>query len=96
MPAFIIILHVLTIIVVLFVERKRPVSTISWIFTLTFLPVLGVLLYVFLGTARSLNVKRKFQKKQEIDKQYNLLVREQLDYLKPVSYTHLDVYKRQV
>lgn len=82
MPAFIIILHVLTIIVVLFVERKRPVSTISWIFTLTFLPVLGVLLYVFLGTARSLNVKRQFQKKQEIDKQYNLLVREQLDYLK--------------
>lgn len=61
-PIYIILLHIITLMVVLFNERKRPVSTISWVFTLLFLPVLGVLLYIFLGTARYVNVKRKFGK----------------------------------
>ncbi len=85
MPAYIILLHVITLVIVLFRERKRPVSTISWVFTLLFLPVLGVLLYIFLGTARYVNVKRKFGKKLLLDKEYHQIIRSQLEHLQQDS-----------
>lgn len=80
-PIYIILLHIITLMVVLFNERKRPVSTISWVFTLLFLPVLGVLLYVFLGTARYVNVKRKFGKKLLLDREYHKILRKQLEHV---------------
>lgn len=92
MPNYIVLLHLITLAIVLFRERKRPVSTISWVFTLLFLPVLGVLLYIFLGTARYVNVKRKFGKKLLLDKEYHQIVRSQLEHLqKHGSFERKDV-----
>ncbi len=99
MPFVIILLHFVTLIIVLFAERKRPVSTISWVFTLIFLPVLGVLLYIFLGTARYVNVKRKFGKKMHYDKAYRRIIQEQLEFIEqnrpnfcdPASLPYLDM-----
>lgn len=104
MPGFIVLLHVITLIIVLFAERKRPVSTISWVFTLTFLPVLGVMLYIFLGTARYVNVKRKFGKKKLYDKAYRQIIQDQLesieqkrfDFCTPESLPYLDMISMHI
>ncbi len=80
-PAFFIILHIISLIFVLFKERKRPESTISWIFTLTVLPVFGLFLYIFLGTARYVNTKRKFSKKKLYDDAYKRIIQSQLEHI---------------
>ena len=81
-PTFIVIMHILTLIFVLFKERNRPETTISWVFTLIFLPVIGVLLYAFLGTARYVNITRKFGKKKLYDEAHRHIIQEQLEHIK--------------
>ena len=78
-PVFFIILHIISLIFVIFKERKRPVSTISWVLTLTVLPVIGVLLYIFLSTARYVNIKRKFGKKKLYDDALRQIIQSQLE-----------------
>lgn len=84
-PVFFIILHIISLIFVIFKERKRPVSTISWVLTLTVLPVIGVLLYVFLSTARYVNIKRKFGKKKLYDDALRQIIQSQLENIEQNS-----------
>ena len=35
--------------VIVFLERRNPISTLAWIMVLVFIPVLGFILYLFLG-----------------------------------------------
>lgn len=81
-PQYIVFLHFLALIAVLFIERKRADSTIAWVLTLLFLPVIGLLLYIFIGTARALVVEKKFRKKHLMDDEYEKVIKEQLDLIK--------------
>lgn len=65
------ILNFLTIIAILFIERKKPVTAFSWILLLTFLPVVGFIFYPILGRNLRPNEKKSFRLKMEFDKLYN-------------------------
>jgi len=65
LPTGIIILNIIFIILLIFFERKDPTATWAWLLILTLIPVLGFVLYLFLGLTPK---KRKlFQRKQEED-----------------------------
>jgi len=64
-PTGIIILNIIFIILLIFFERKDPTATWAWLLILTLIPVLGFILYLFLGLTPK---KRKvFQRKREED-----------------------------
>lgn len=65
LPTGVIILNIIFIILLIFFERKDPTATWAWLLILTLIPVLGFILYLFLGLTPK---KRKvFQRKQEED-----------------------------
>ncbi len=71
LPVALIILNLIFIILLIFFERRDPTSTWAWLLILTLLPVLGFILYLFLGlTPRK---KQVFQKKQEQDDVKNIV-----------------------
>lgn len=71
MPLFmsniIILLNIIFIATVVFKERRNPVNTIAWVLTLSFIPVLGFVLYLLIG--RGLLNKKIFRlEKEELEK----------------------------
>lgn len=69
LPTGIIILNIIFIILLIFFERRDPTATWAWLLILTLIPVLGFILYLFLGLTPK---KRKvFQRKQEEDELKN-------------------------
>lgn len=65
LPTGIIILNIIFIILLIFFERKDPTATWAWLLILTLIPVLGFILYLFLGLTPK--KRRTFQLKQEED-----------------------------
>lgn len=65
LPSIIIILNIIFIILLIFFERKDPTATWAWLLILTLIPVLGFILYLFLGLTPK--KRRVFQRKQEED-----------------------------
>ena len=61
------VVNVLLAAVVVFYERRSPASTWAWLFVLFFIPVLGFIIYLFLG--RSVSREKVFLKKAENDHQ---------------------------
>lgn len=53
----IIIINIILIIAAVFIERKKPVHALSWVLTLSLLPVAGFILYLIFG--RSYHIKKK-------------------------------------
>lgn len=69
LPSGIIVLNIIFIILVLFFERRDPTATWAWLLILTLIPVLGFILYLFLGLTPK---KRElFQRKQQEDELKN-------------------------
>lgn len=54
----IVLLHGLAIAAVLFQQRRGPSTTVAWLLTLVFLPVVGLVLFWLLGTTRLDQVAR--------------------------------------
>ncbi|NLX49656.1 MAG: cardiolipin synthase [Methanospirillum sp.] len=63
------------IIVVVFVERKNPSATLAWVLALLFLPVIGFVLYLFLGQTYSR--EKMFRVKQEADRRLRVVISSQ-------------------
>ncbi|WP_181391808.1 cardiolipin synthase [Methanospirillum lacunae] len=61
----ILILNIFFAITVVFIERKNPTATIAWLMALVFVPVIGFVLYLFIG--QSFHRDRMFRIKQEDD-----------------------------
>ena len=57
-------LNILAIIALIFFERKNPTLTWAWIMVLTFLPIVGFIIYLFIGHGMS---KHKMFKNKIID-----------------------------
>ena len=43
------VLAILSVIILLVLENRNPVKTVSWILVITFLPVIGLILYLYFG-----------------------------------------------
>lgn len=70
LPSAILILNIIFIILLIFFERRDPTATWGWLLILTLIPILGFVLYLFLGLTPK---KRKvFRKKQFLDEQKNM------------------------
>ena len=61
----ILILNIFFAITVVFIERKNPTATIAWLMALLFAPVIGFVLYLFIG--QSFHRDRMFRIKQADD-----------------------------
>lgn len=75
------VLSVIFIFVVIFIERRKPESTIAWILILTFLPYLGVFLYVLLGDTFRFNIHKKEKNKLASNKRYKKLIHDQIKFI---------------
>ncbi len=57
------IINIFLVLIVVIFERRNPVATLSWILLLVFVPLLGFLMYIFLG--QNLQRKKLFYLKEE-------------------------------
>ncbi|MBF8982824.1 cardiolipin synthase [Lutibacter sp. B2] len=86
MPSFIstlsllFILNILLAIVIIFLERKNPTSTLAWLMVLVLLPNIGFILYLIFG--QNLSKQKMFKLKTEEDQLLRKMVLEQISYLK--------------
>ena len=93
------VINILFALAVVFLERKNPANTWTWLMVLLFLPSIGFILYLFLGQ----NLKRKklfLLKKEEkeniasiIDKQKQFLNNEDLIKTDPFLSKYSDMMK---
>ena len=75
----IIVINIIFIITAIFFERKKPVHALSWVLTLSLLPLIGFILYLIFG--RTFRYKsKKFLIKCNRDKQYCQKLYKTLDY----------------
>lgn len=73
------VLELICILTVLFAERKNPTSSIAWILVLVFFPVIGFILYLFLGTGFKVNKRRKYRTKAATDNLYDNFILKHLN-----------------
>ncbi|MGL4345117.1 MAG: cardiolipin synthase [Cellulosilyticaceae bacterium] len=71
-------LNVLCASYVIFIERKNYVAAWAWILTILFVPILGFILYLYVG--RRLHIRRSFDRKEEDDRFMNLLHRQMFSF----------------
>ncbi|MFO7900529.1 MAG: cardiolipin synthase [Planctomycetota bacterium] len=58
----IVVLHFISVVLAIVSERREPSATVAWLMTVTFLPVVGVILYYALARTR---FRRQFRKREE-------------------------------
>ena len=67
----------LCVLTMIFVERKKPTTIVAWSMVLTFFPIVGFIIYCFVGSGLSYRTKKMFKKKRLIAKEYEEFVKEQ-------------------
>ncbi|WOF17265.1 cardiolipin synthase [Methanoplanus sp. FWC-SCC4] len=92
----IIVVNICFALIVVFLERKNPSATVAWLMALIFLPVVGFVLYLFVG--QSFYRERMFKVKKEQDQKFIAFIESQKKDLftdeRPISGTLSDSYKR--
>jgi len=66
------IINIIFSITVVFIERKNPTTTIAWLMALLLLPVIGFVLYLFIG--QSFYRDRMFHVKKEDDDELTQII----------------------
>ncbi|MCD7897964.1 MAG: PLDc N-terminal domain-containing protein [Planctomycetaceae bacterium] len=74
------VFSVLCIILVLFFERTSPASSLVWILVLLFLPVIGFVCYLFLGSGFRLSKRKRYLFKAARDDLYNNYIVKRLNF----------------
>jgi cardiolipin synthase len=72
-------INILFALAVVFIERKNPTSTWTWLMVLLFLPSVGFILYLFLG--QNLKRKKMFSLKKEEKENLTSIIDKQKDFL---------------
>lgn len=67
-------LDLLCLIVVIFVERKNPASTIAWALVLIFLPFIGFIAYVMFGSGFHIKKKKRYAVKLISDSMHRRII----------------------
>jgi len=73
------VINILFAFAVVFLERKNPASTWTWLMVLLFLPSVGFILYLFLG--QNLKRKKLFLLKKEEKENLTSIIDKQKDFL---------------
>jgi len=79
------VLSLIFIFIVVFIERKKPESTIAWVLILTFVPYIGVFLYIMLADSFRFITHKREEEKLINNKKFQRQLKNQLDYLEKVS-----------
>ena len=79
------VLSLIFIFVVIFVERRKPESTIAWVLILTFVPYLGVFLYIMLADSFRFITHKREAEKIVNNKKFQHQLKNQLDYLGKIN-----------
>ena len=69
--------NILCVLTMIFVERKKPHTIVSWFMVLNLLPILGFIIYGIVGSGLSYKTKRMLKKKRLYAKSYEEFVKEQ-------------------
>ena len=75
------VLSIIFIFVLIFIEKRKPESTIAWILILTFLPYIGVFFYIMLGDIFHFNIHKKEREKFSSNNKYRKLLDQQVDFI---------------
>ena len=70
----ILVLDLSCALVILFLERKNPTSTLAWLLVLIFLPFIGVIAYLMFGSGLHINKNRRYALKKVSDSLYKALI----------------------
>ncbi len=69
--------NILCVLTMIFVERKKPGMIVSWFMVLNFLPIIGFIIYILVGSGLSYKTKRMLKKKRLHAKEYEEFIKEQ-------------------
>lgn len=66
------IVYILLILMVIFVERKRPTEALLWVVIMIFLPYFGTVLYLIFGSTAAIKLTAILRRKKLKDQPYNV------------------------
>lgn len=66
------IIYILLILMVIFVERKRPTEALLWVVIMIFLPYFGTILYLIFGSTVAIKLTAILRRKKLKDQPYNV------------------------
>ncbi len=93
----IVIFNVLSIVFMIFRERRNVYSVLIWLFAFILFPIVGFIFYVFIGRGPSLNKRKKYLRKLEEDKTYNRILNDSFSdfekIMEPRAALSLDMIK---
>lgn len=75
------IIGIVSIIIMLTFERKKPEVALSWILVIIFLPITGIVLYVLFGQTISVKLRLRIRRKPKFDAKVNKILYDQLKLL---------------
>ena len=78
-------LSIIFIILVIFFDKKKPESSLAWILVLTFLPYLGVTLYILFADSFRFRIHKKETEKLTKNKELQKEIRSQLNALNSID-----------
>ncbi len=67
--SLIFLLNLIAIFAIIFVEKKNPSSALAWIMVLLCFPIIGFLLYLFVGSSQKLKLTSKKYKMDNVEKE---------------------------
>ena len=70
-------INILLVLTMIFIERKKPQIIVAWLIGLTFLPIVGFVLYILIGSGLSYKTRKMLKKKRLYQKEYNDIMAEQ-------------------
>lgn len=79
------IIQILSIILLVFFERKDPRCVLGWILVIFFIPGIGFFLYFFFGSTIKLKLERKYKKIRKIERNYLEFVKKEYVKIKSVE-----------
>ena len=56
-------INFLLLIFMVFLEKRKPQTIIAWLTVMTFLPIIGFVLYIIFGSGLSVRTRRMIRKK---------------------------------
>lgn len=65
------VVNLIAVVLLLFFEEKTPTVTLSWLLVLTFMPLLGLLLYFMLGSTYKLKLMTRKYSLEKVEEEYN-------------------------
>ncbi len=89
---FLFFIYLMLIIMVIFVERKRPTEALLWVIIMIFLPYFGTLLYLIFGSTLSIKLTSLFRKRKLKKQVHNIKKPLSID----IDNTHLSKVDLQV